>query len=166
MKDLVEKLAADQQKKVASDIVETEVKILSALYDKAAAYTNVIVIGGYASFFGLWQLTKPYLSPSQARWSALIMLVSVCCFVFFEVYKMVVTTARLAGRARNLEDPRFKTDLRFALDQLREYEQAVKRDNVTFIRVWKVNVVACVFGALIAVGILCYSFILGLLAAI
>jgi len=35
---------------------------LGASYEKAMAYTNLIVVAGYAGFFALWQITKDYLS--------------------------------------------------------------------------------------------------------
>ena len=163
LNDLVRHAAQEQQEKVANEIIETQIKIISATYDKAVSYTNLIVIGGYAGFFGLWSLTKQYLTATQARWAALLMLVSVCIFVFFEVYKMVATTKALLDRAKILEDPEAKTNPTTLLDKLREYEQAYKRHNVSFIRVWWVNVIVAVATALAAIGILLFSFVCGLL---
>lgn len=48
--DLVRLMRQQEQERVAKTIIESHVKILSAGYDKAVTYTNVIVIGGYASF--------------------------------------------------------------------------------------------------------------------
>lgn len=165
LNDLIRQAVQQQQEKVANDIVETQIKIISASFDKAVTYTNVIIIGGYAGFFGLWTLTKQHLTAAQARWSALFMLLSVCTFVFFEVYKMVVTTKALHERAKILEDPDAKTNPKVLLEKLREYEQSYKRTNVSFIRAWWINVVIAVTTALVAVGILLFSFVCGLLGA-
>ncbi|WP_157071790.1 hypothetical protein [Steroidobacter denitrificans] len=39
-------------------------------------YTAVIIFGGYAGFFAIWQMTKEYLSKDQALWSALLIMLS------------------------------------------------------------------------------------------
>jgi len=166
MNDLIRQLAQQQQEKLANDIIESQIKIVSASYDKAVTYTNIVVIGGYASFFGLWSLTKQYLTATQALWAALIMLASVCTFVFFEVYKMIITTRALLDRAKIFEDPVAKTDPKVLLDKLREFEQSYKRHNVLFIRIWWINVIVAVATALVAIGILVFSFVYGLLGTI
>jgi uncharacterized membrane protein (DUF2068 family) len=101
--DMMRVVAHQQQEKVAAEIIESQIKIVSASYDKAVAYTNLIILGGYASFFGLWHLTKDYIGFKQALWAALLMLVSVCVFVFFEVYKMTVTTIGIHKQAKILK---------------------------------------------------------------
>lgn len=163
LNDLARLLEEQQQRKIANDIIETNIKIVSATYDKAVAYTNVIIIGGYAGFFGLWSLTKGYLTATQARWSALIMLVSVCTFVFFEVYKMIFTATALFRQAKILEDPIARINSKVLLDKLSEFELAYKRHNVSFIRIWRINVILAVVTALVAVGIMLVSFVHGLL---
>ena len=127
--DLMRLVNQQQQEQVAKDIIESHIKILSASYDKAVTYTNVIVIGGYASFFGLWSVSKPYLSAVQARWAALIMLLSVSTFVFFEVYKMVVMyRSRFLGQGCCRIGP----DLQGALvGDRRSYANCVRRVFVT-----------------------------------
>ncbi|EJC6960356.1 hypothetical protein MX910_004386 [Vibrio vulnificus] len=74
-------------KMAANALVEAQIKILTASYDKMAAYTNLVVVAGYATFFGLWNLTKDILSPDQKLWSALLIAISASVFVIFEVTK-------------------------------------------------------------------------------
>mgnify|MGYP001260409379 FL=1 len=162
--DLVRLMKHQEQERVAKAIIESHVKILSAGYDKAVTYTNVIVIGGYASFFGLWSVSKPYLSAVQARWAGLIMLLSVSTFVFFEVYKMVVTTRELHKRTQILQNPEAQDNPTIWLAKLEEYEQNCRRENIAFIRIWGANVIVAVVSAVVAVGILGFSFVNGLLA--
>jgi hypothetical protein len=162
--DLMRLLEQQQQERVAKDIIEMHIKILSASYDKAVTYTNVIIIGGYASFFGLWSLSKPYLSAVQARWAALIMLLSVSTFVFFEVYKMMVTTREQHNYAQILKNPEARTNPNVWLARLQEYEQNCKRQNITFIRIWGINVIVAVVTAAVAVGILGFGLVCGLFA--
>ncbi|HMJ50395.1 MAG TPA: hypothetical protein VK440_07510 [Burkholderiales bacterium] len=153
----------EQPPNLNNDIIERQIKIVSAMYDKAVAYTNVIVIAGYAGFFGLWALTKQYLTSTQARLAALFMLASICAFVFFEVYKMVVSTRELLYRAKMFNDPLVKNDPIIFSEKLREYEQNEKRHNVSFIWIWRIQIIIAVATALIAIGILGFSFVCGLI---
>src|SRR5688572_20847673 len=93
--DVIRAAAAKEDAAAGEKIIETQIKIITASYDKAAAYTNLIVVAGYAAFFGLWTLTKPYLPRELALWAALLMLLSAATFVVFEVYKMNVTSRDL-----------------------------------------------------------------------
>ncbi len=102
--EMMRRAAEKEQREIGEKIVETQIKIVTASCDKAVAYTNVIVVAGYAGFFGLWTLTKAYLSKCQALWAALFMLVSAATFVFFEVYKMTFTTRSLARQTRTLSE--------------------------------------------------------------
>ncbi|WP_171165069.1 hypothetical protein [Usitatibacter palustris] len=86
------------QREAVEKLVEIETKLVSAIYDKAVAYTNLVVAAGYAAFFGLWAITKPYASPGLLQWAALLMLASAATFVIFEIYKMWRTTQDLNSR--------------------------------------------------------------------
>ena len=69
---------------------ELVVDIHSRAYEKAAAYTNLVMLGGYAAAFAIWHLSQSSLGPAASAWVALLLLLSVTSFVLFEVYKMVV----------------------------------------------------------------------------
>lgn len=68
-------------------LLDIHIKFLASTFDKGAAYTNVILVAGYAAFFGLWSLVKDLGSP-MSRWSILATLASVTLFVIFEFVKM------------------------------------------------------------------------------
>ena len=69
-------------------IQDYQIKLLSALFDKATAYANLIIMAGYAGFFGLWSFTKDKLTPMQVFWSALFITISASVFVIFETFKI------------------------------------------------------------------------------
>ncbi|MEW8654652.1 MAG: hypothetical protein AB2595_10465, partial [Candidatus Thiodiazotropha endolucinida] len=87
MEEIVSRLAQEEDKRSAKRIVDAQINIISAAYDKAIAYTNLITIAGYASFFGLWQITQDKMSDSYSVWAALLLAVSASLFVLFEVTK-------------------------------------------------------------------------------
>jgi hypothetical protein len=160
---IVEILSKQERDRVSKETIENQIKIFSALYDKAVAYTNIIILGGYASFFGLWSLTKSYLPPGLARLAALLMLLSVLTFVLFEVIKMVVTNRSLHRQSLILSDPKGINDPSILLRRLQEFSQAERIASIRFIRVWVVNVAIAVSTGLAAAGILLYCFVSGLI---
>jgi hypothetical protein len=82
--------AKREQARVAAEISDAQIRVLSAVFDKAVAYTNLIMLGGYAGFFGLWQLTSSSLTKTLSMWAALLVFISLVTFVGYEIFKMVI----------------------------------------------------------------------------
>ena len=88
---IVADLANEQQKRIHQERMDTILKYQTHLYDKASAYTKLIIGLGYAGFFTAWASTRPYLSRREVLWSALCIVVSLVFFVAFEIFQMIVT---------------------------------------------------------------------------
>jgi hypothetical protein len=78
------------QEKVKTTIIEVQSKI----YDKSTAYTNLIMIGGYAGSFATWAATRPQLPAKANVTIALSLTISLASFILFEVYKMTYTAVK------------------------------------------------------------------------
>ena len=166
MEDLVKQLAQraqEQHKKELLDEydkrIEDMIKIVSALYDKAAAYANLIMAAGYAAFFAVWANMKALMSPAQMRISALAMTVSLIIFVSWELTKMIRTSLSLKKQLdlANSEGEEFAK--KFA-----EHQKEQRAVNVKFLAVWPYVLGAAIVPAVIAAGVLLYAFIGGLFA--
>ena len=135
---------------------------MAAIYDKALAYTHVIIIAGYAGFFGIWSFTKQYLSVGYVLWSALFMSFSIATFVLFEVYKMYVTGRDLLTRNqmvnKQLKDT---TDPKAILTTLQEYDKRSEEIAIRFGRLWYWNVIAAIT-AIVAIFIALFGFVCAL----
>lgn len=70
-------------------ILQQQKEILAYVYEKASAYTNLVMIGGYAAMFAIWQLMKAHLSSGQELLIATLVTSSIILFAGFEVYKMI-----------------------------------------------------------------------------
>jgi len=160
--EVVQHIAKQEQEKLAAQITEAQHKLLTMSYDKAAAYTTVIVFGGYAGFFAIWQLSKDYLSKGQALWAALLILISLLAFVLFEVLKMVLVTKSVFARASVLRDPGVRSDPQRLLKALNELEESHHAGVGGFLIAWATTVFIAVAGALAGAGVLGYAFISGL----
>ena len=160
--ELLQAFAKQQQEQMAEKLAEAQQKLVTIAYDKAATYTTVIIFGGYAGFFALWQLTKDFLSKPQALWSALLILISLLSFILFEVVKMILVTKTTLNRIAVLKSPEIKSDPNKLLQALRDLETVQSSRTGGFIVLWSVVVAICTVGALGGAGILIYAFITGL----
>ena len=160
--DVIKYIGIQQQEKMANQIAEAQQKLVNVSYDKAATYTTVIIFGGYAGFFGIWQLTKEYLSKDQALWSALLILASLLSFVLFEVIKMILVTKSVMGKANILRNPTVRNDPQKLLKALNDLDEAQHEGIWGFMVVWAVTVFISLSGAVGGASILGYAFISGL----
>ena len=162
---LIQQQIADRElRELKNEKNDFLIKLASAMYDKAIAYTNLVIMAGYAGFFGLWSITKDNLTPKHVLWSALFILISISSFVTFETVKMIVNACFMFSTNKLLKRlPDAQTEKDF-VNILKEYEKTVKSKNVKFCYFWIFALIIIIPTALIGVSILMYSFIVNLLA--
>src|SRR5207237_2098179 len=84
--------------------VDIQIRIIAGAYEKAVAYTNLIIVAGYAGLFALWQITKDNLSRRQVLISAFLIISSITIFVLFEIYKAHYTSRLLRQYAKTVQN--------------------------------------------------------------
>ena len=162
LQEVIQHIAKQEQEKQAQQIADAQEKLLTAAYDKSSAYTTVIVFGGYAGIFGIWQLAKDYLSKDQTLWAALLLLVSLAAFVLFEVVKMILVTRQVTSKLSVLRDPAVSRNPQMLLKALGEIERAQQGSLKGFLVYWGITTAIAVSGAIGSASILGYAFISGL----
>ncbi len=85
----------DHSKNQMDQAIEMQIQVISAAYDRAATYANLIIFAGYAGTFTLWSFTKDYLPEQAAITIALMVGISLFIFCGWEVYKMIYTSSSL-----------------------------------------------------------------------
>lgn len=163
--ELAQKESQRQARELADKIVDVQTAILSAGFDKAATYTNLIVLGGYATYFALWSQVKDHLTPIAEILSGLCMLVSALTFVLFEVYKMVYVGRTFHRQRGILIDDSIKNNPQAILSRLEEHQRETQRQTVIFGKVWLWNVGIAVTFALLATSFLLYGMVRGLIVS-
>lgn len=159
LKDAIKK----EQERISRAITDTQIKVITATFDKSVAYTNIMLIGGYAGYFALWQLTKEYLTKPQILWAALLVLVSLVFFILFEVIKMIVISKSIQGQAKILNSTTSRTNPEVLLKNLDEFLALQERSSTVFMRYWAVSVAISLSTAIVGAGILGYSFVCSLI---
>lgn len=162
--DLIRRDVEKHEVDVGEKIIETQIKILTASYDKAAAYNNVIIIAGYAAFFGLWSVTKVYLSKGQAMWAALLACISLTTFVFFQVYQMAYVSHGLHRKYLSLHEKLKGKSAQIVLAELKALEEASRRALLRFLPAWRIQLLVAVSTGMSAFLVLAYAYIAALLS--
>lgn len=160
--DVMQAALKHENDRMASEILDTQIKIVTAAYNQSVAYTNLILLAGYAGFFGIWQLTKEHLTQGQTLWSALLILVSLLFFVLFEIVKMILITKLTIRKAKLLKSSEVTSSPSSTLKALKEVESSFERSAGPFMVYWVVSIAISLTTALVAAAILVYAFISGL----
>lgn len=160
--EVIQYIAQQQRENLAKEIAEAQRKIITITFDRAATYTVVVIFGGYAGYFAIWQLSKDYLSRAEALWAALLILVSLLFFVLFEVFKMVSITRTTIARAALLQRPDVRQDPDRLLQELKALDESQHSGSRLYMAVWAFSAAVSVLGALAGAIILGRAFISGL----
>lgn len=149
---LQDKALADQQEKIKKALIEINTKT----FEKAQAYTNVIILAGYAGSFTVWTYTRASLPEKANITIALLLGMSLLTFVFWEIFAMCVR-ARELMRTRPLLAGDMPPEKFFeALKTMQESEQKMQ---LWLLPIWLVILFITVATAFSAIGLLFYNYI-------
>ncbi len=69
--------------------IDNQRALHAAVTEAARNYTNLVMLGGYAGLFGLWQMARPQLSSHSNALVGTGISISLMLFAGFEIYKMI-----------------------------------------------------------------------------
>lgn len=136
---------------------EALTRVIAGAYESSIAYTNLIIVAGYAGYFAVWAQMNELMSRTEMLISALAISLSLVVFVSWEVWKMVVTSSSLHDFSAALKDPdQFESAITAAV-------QAEAARKVRVNRYWRIHLILTIIPALIGGTTLLYSFVRQLL---
>lgn len=139
--------------------VKANRELITSAFDSATRYSNLFILAGYGTFFGLWNVTRDRLVGRQAPiWAALLMLVSVATFAAFQVYSVYLNSSALIRLAQANVDPPPATLEDLMSRMQRHYEEERKRTPRT-LRIWRPVFFFTVATGFAAIGILGWAFV-------
>lgn len=144
----------------AEKLRQNFIELQSKLYEKATAYTNLILLGGYAGAFTIWHLTKDQLPSKASIVIAILLAVSLATFALYEVFNMLATQIHF-GRVSNILNHDYPPDV--FLEKFSEFKTLIGKKSLSQIPIWITCVAVCVITVLAALGLLFYNFLAVLL---
>ena len=78
----------DDAQALAEAYRKTVVDIQSTLFDKAATYSNLIIVAGYVGIFTIWGNTRRHIDKIDNITIAILLGISLAVFVTYQIVKM------------------------------------------------------------------------------
>jgi uncharacterized membrane protein len=111
-------------------MLENQKELLAHGFSQAQAYTNLILVAGYAGFFAMWSQVGEDLTKVSRFWSGLLIAISLSGFILWEIYGMIVRSRAMLEIGRAVAEPE-------RYEQLIKEQRLKQRDRVIKIgRVW------------------------------
>jgi hypothetical protein len=121
----------------------------------AASYTNLILVAGYAGFFGFWTTLAPRLPGKLYAVTGLLALLSLITFITWEVVKTIWGQHHLSKTNSILTDPKF------AGKQVEMYEAALALYAARSNKVWPCFLIPTLLtggsAGVLLIGCFCYQ---------
>lgn len=159
----ISQAAVEAQQKELEASQRKTVDVLSEMQgkmaDKAAGYTNLILIGGYAGIFTVWSNMKATLPVKASILVASAILLSLTAFMGFEIYKMIFTARRFLRNRHLIMNPGPPQEFAKRLHELQRSESKLP---LVYMPLWLCTLAFCILTAIFAGGVLGYNFVASL----
>lgn len=141
---------------VDKDLLNAQKELTAHTFSQAQAYTNLVLVAGYAGFFAIWSFIKTDMSRAQIFWSGLLITLSLTTFMVWEIYASFCRSKSLLGLARAVNDPEN------FLAHLHSHKADEQNRVIRHGRAWAVAFAFTVLTGFSAIGILLWAFVCGL----
>ncbi|HBW82749.1 MAG TPA: hypothetical protein DEF79_01790 [Gammaproteobacteria bacterium] len=139
------------------EFIQEQKSVVSGTYEHAKQYANIIILGGYAGLFTIWNFSRDELIGWQVLLVGLFSLTSLLAFISFEIFASWVRASQVNNQFAELEEA----------ERLHEFPKNYGKDELQrtqrFMKIWPYFFFTAVGFALGAVAILVYAFVSGLL---
>jgi hypothetical protein len=113
--------------------VDAVINFASAVFDKAAAYENIIIAAGYVAFFSVWAATAEHLTRTAVLWSGGLISISLIAYVMWHVLQMSVRLKTQPAFGKIVQDNPAPDEF---LRRWQEVETQQNKDSIIMLRVW------------------------------
>ena len=142
--------------KDVAEFIESQKEMLASSYEHAKQYVNIIILGGYAGIFAIWNFTSDDLEKWQTLAVGLCVLTSLFIYIVFELYGVWLRTTQVRNQMQQLEEAG-------QLNMLpAEYGKSEMERAKRYIAIWPYFFFGAISFALAGSAILIYSFVCGL----
>lgn len=135
-------------------MVDEMIAIQSRLFDKSATYTTLVMGAGYAGALTAWSSSAAAFNPRVNGMIGIALGVSLAAFIFFEVFRMVVTALAHARSARMIHSSSPPEEYFKEIIAFEERERKPKR---WFTYAWYIVLFFSISGALVAATVMFYN---------
>ena len=135
------------------EFIKNQKEIIASSFEQAKSYSNIIIFGGYAGLFTIWNFTKGELLSWQVVTVGLLTILSLFFFVSSELFGLWLRTTQNTNLMNELNEAE-KMD-QYPID----YAKLEMARTLKFLKIWPYFFYPAVLSALGATLVLIYSFI-------
>ncbi len=154
LQQLVQMRQESELRRQREETIQVLIRVMSASYDKSVSYTNLFIVGWYASFFTVWTKTYNQFPKFYMGLAGVLMFISLCVFMVWELYKMIFYATNLRDLNKVLEE---KDPNKFK-DKLNEQQINEKKRSLEQVKIWWLVLVVTIIPASFATGVLIHLF--------
>lgn len=85
-------------------LLEDELSLQGAIFDKSKSYNTVLLSVGYAGFFAIWTQISAQMTALENAWAGLLLGVSLFVFVIWTLLISLALTKHVAARAKTISE--------------------------------------------------------------
>lgn len=141
------------------EFIAKQEQIINSIFEQSRSYVNIIMMGGYAGLFAVWNFTKDDLVHWQSMTVGLLITLSILSFVLFEIYGGWLRTTQVFGLTEQLE--KAKQMEKFPDDYGKQEQERAK----IMKKVWPFFFFVTLTSGILAGIILLYSFVTSIMNA-
>lgn len=139
------------------DFFKQQKDMLADLFNQAQAYTNLVIVTGYAGAFAIWNFLSDKLSPATGLCVGLLLCISLGTYIAWELYGMLQKRISMMALIKSVDNfGRYSAEVEAYQDR----NQLVLR---RFERYWPVTMIVAAGSAALAMILLISAFCHGLL---
>lgn len=120
-------------------------------------YTQLVITAGYATFFGLWNISKDYIEPHMTMWIFLILAISAFSFIVLEVIKVGLDGFGIHIKNNALLAARVEDNLDLISDEYALAEKYKNRFDLWTSRIWVISYPVSLVTGVSAIFLLAFS---------
>lgn len=143
---------------------KAQTQFLSAAFEHATRYSNIFILAGYGTFFGLWNVTRDQLYGRRlGLGAAMSMLLSAAIFVSYQIFTVYRSSSSLTRLYEALlKQPPQSIEVLVA--KYEEYGLAEKKSAAVLLKVWRPMFVVTAGTGLLGIGLLAWVLAQGLVS--
>lgn len=154
IQEIAELHEMQRQEKFKKDMVDFYTSIIAKSYEKASAYSKLIIMGGYAIYFTFWANVKNEVNSIWANRSAVLLIFSVLFFILWEIGTMICSSLVFRRISALSKVPPDKFE-----DEMKKVTKEGELFEVRYARFWIFQLIITIIPALIGVIILIMIYI-------
>jgi hypothetical protein len=153
IREMAKAAELEKQNKYKNEVVEFNTSIIAKSYEKALAYTNLIIFAGYVLFFSFWKEVRGELDKVWSGISVILVIISLIFFIAWEIFQMIQSSAYF----RKLYST-FKLSPDNYSEKIQNFNKEIQKNQARVASLWIFELIFTIIPGFLGAGILLFLY--------